>query len=82
MAKNKFHAVQQGVNKSSDSSNFFDPTQTRQNYRAAGFRPVANSAQHQAMVELGRSSATSRHTPKARKGTRGSRDARALREVY
>lgn len=48
----------------------------------AAFTPVRNEAYHQAMVEIRRSSATSRHTLKARKGTRSARNGKAMREEY
>lgn len=42
--------------------------------------PVRNEAYYQAMVEIRRSSAASKHVPKARKGTRRSRKNSALRD--
>lgn len=41
---------------------------------------VANPEFARAMRELGRSSATSPHVSKARKGTRSARDSRAIRD--
>jgi hypothetical protein len=52
------------------------------NYRAEGFRPVANTACAEAFREMGRSSAASPHTPKKFKGTRTASKRRALKEVY
>lgn len=52
------------------------------NYRAEGFRPVGNEAAAKAFRELGRSSATSPHTPKKYKGTRTENRRRALKETY
>lgn len=43
-----------------------------------GWRPVANPALAEAMLELRRSSAASPHTPSGRKGTRSERRRRAV----
>lgn len=49
----------------------------RKNTRKPG---MGNSAYIQATLELRRSSASSRHTPKTRKGTRRARATAAIRE--
>lgn len=41
---------------------------------------VRNEALHEAMVEIRRSSATQRHTLKARKGSRAAKKRNALRD--
>lgn len=46
------------------------------------FRPVANEAFHQAMVELRRSSASSPHTMKKHKGTRKNQKDRDIKEQF
>lgn len=48
--------------------------------KTPGFRPVANTAFHEAMVEKGRSSCTARHTPKPFKGTRSAKARQARME--
>lgn len=48
--------------------------------KTPGFRPVANTAFHEAMMEKSRSSCTARHTPKPFKGTRASKARQARTE--
>ncbi|MGW9550592.1 hypothetical protein ACWG8W_06005 [Citricoccus zhacaiensis] len=43
-------------------------------------RSVRNEDYHRAMVEIRRSSAASKHVPKARKGTRTEQKHRAMRD--
>ncbi|WP_181273615.1 hypothetical protein [Brevibacterium oceani] len=45
-----------------------------------GFRGVPNPDLARAMVELRKSSAAQRHTPKPRKGTRRQREQQAIRD--
>lgn len=52
----------------------------RQHYSTEGFRPSANPEQAHWMRELHKSSATQRHTPKPRKGTRRERERQAIRD--
>lgn len=52
----------------------------RTDVKTPGFRPVANTAFHLAMVDISRSSATARHTPKPHKGTRTAKNRKALAE--
>lgn len=52
----------------------------RQHYSTEGFRPSANPEQAHWMRELRKSSATQRHTPKPRKGTRRERERQAIRD--
>lgn len=42
--------------------------------------PVRNEALYRAMLEMRRSSAASRHTPKPLKGSRGANKKKAIRE--
>lgn len=46
------------------------------------FTPVRNEACHQAMMELRRSSAASKHVVLSRKGTRAANKNRAIRDSY
>lgn len=54
--------------------------QRRHRVTSAGFVPTANPEWAEAMRQRGRSSATQRHTPKPRKGTRRERERQALRD--
>ncbi len=44
------------------------------------YSPVRNEAMHEAMMEIRRSSATQRHTLKARKGSRAAKKRAAVRD--
>lgn len=46
----------------------------------AGFQPTSNPEQAHWMRELGKSSATQRHVPTPRKGTRRQRERQAIRD--
>ncbi|QOT16730.1 hypothetical protein [Paenarthrobacter sp. YJN-5] len=52
----------------------------RQHSLTEGFRPWANPEQAHWMRELRKSSATQRHTPKPRKGTRREKERQAIRD--
>ena len=52
----------------------------RQHSSTEGLRPWANPEQAHWMRELRKSSATQRHTPKLRKGTRRERERQAIRD--
>jgi hypothetical protein len=56
------------------------PRKRKQRYTAEGFLPSSNPEQARWMRELGKSSATQRHTPKPRKGTRRERERQAIRD--
>lgn len=54
--------------------------QRKSHESASGFQPTSNPDLAHWMRELGKSSATSRHTPKPRKGTRRERERQAIRD--
>lgn len=53
---------------------------TSKNVKTAGFRPVQNEELYRAMTELRRSSAASRHTLKAYKGSRTANKRAAIKD--
>lgn len=54
--------------------------QKRRNESVEGFLSTSNPEQAHWARELGKSSATSRHTPKPRKGSRQERERQAIRD--
>lgn len=54
----------------------------KKRFTVEGFSSSSNPEQAHWMRELGRSSATQRHTPKPRKGTRRERERQAIRDQY